>query len=402
MSNNTDGEYKEQINKEADRELDYADRLKQHKRRTRFFSIAIALVLIITVFVVCFVRVRSTYGSYSVKNSVIRKDNGFANFVALEDGYIKFGHDGAVKYNFKGTKQWEKTYEINNPVLDKCGNYIAVADIGGTAVYLFDKSGFVSSINTALPIIQMDVSGNGLVVTSLEDTKATYINMYNKDNEKIYSIKSVIEGDGFPVSFSVSDSGNMLMVSYAAINKKEFKNSVVFYNFGEVGHNEVERVVAGFDGYKDKVVSKVEFISQTRAVAYGENVISIFEIDEYPNHLKDIQVDFPIRKVFYSDKYIGYTYINNDGEGKSVIYSADGKFLSENSVSDKYSNIEIVKDKILMFGKSLCCITKISGKNVFEQTFDEGIVDIMPVSGDNKFLYISGNKIQYIELKHGG
>ena len=402
MSNQT---YNDE-NKHVDIDEETETASKNHKRhrgsRRRIIGMVAGALLIIAVFVVCFTRVKSTYNSYTVKSSVARNDNSAVHYVALEDGYISFGHDGAAKYSYKGAKEWEQTYEINNPVIDRCGNYIAVADIGGNLVYVFDKEGYVNTVNTALPIIQMNVSGDGYVVASLEDARATFINMYGPDNEKIYSIKTVIEGDGFPVSIAVSPSTNLLMVSYSAVKQTEFSNSVVFYNFDEVGQNEVERVVAGFDGYKDKVVSKVDFISGNRAIAYGENTISIFSVDEYPKLLKEIDVESPIKKVFYSDKYVGYTYAAGDGKDGVMIYSEDGKLISENTIDDDYSDIAFVEDKVMMYGNNSFAITKLNGKTVFDKTLEEGIVALMPISGENKYLYVSGNKIQYIELKHGG
>ena len=85
--------------------------------------------------------------------------------------------------------------------------------------------------------------------------------MYNQDGSKIYNIKTTVEGDGVPVSMSVSDDGSKLVVAYTAVKGQELATSVVFYNFDEVGQNEVERIVGGYDTYGNQLVSKVEFIN---------------------------------------------------------------------------------------------------------------------------------------------
>ena len=43
------------------------------------------------------------------------------------------------------------------------------------------------------------MAANGAVVAVLEDNEANYINMYSKEGTKIYSIKTTVSGDGYPL-----------------------------------------------------------------------------------------------------------------------------------------------------------------------------------------------------------
>ncbi|RGS28471.1 hypothetical protein DWY02_12080 [Eubacterium sp. AF22-9] len=85
----------------------------------------------------------------------------------------------------------------------------------------------------------------------------------------------------------------------------------MFYNFSDVGKNETERVVGGFN-YDDVIVGDVKFIDDTQAVAVGENVVSIYKIKEYPSLEHTIEINNEIEKIFYSDKYIGMILDNSD------------------------------------------------------------------------------------------
>ena len=82
--------------------------------------------------------------------------------------------------------------------------------------------------------------------------------------------------------------------------------------FSEVGQNETERVVGGFNHYNDVLVGDVQFLSNNIAVAVGENVISIYKIKEYPSLEKEIQIDNTIDRVFFGTDYIGLVLDNSD------------------------------------------------------------------------------------------
>ena len=116
----------------------------------------------------------------------------------------------------------------------------------------------------------------------LDDNNANYINMYDTNGEKIYSVKTTLSGDGYPIDVSISPDAKKLIASFIRVSGDEIKTDVVFYNFSDVGKNETERVVGGFN-YDDVIVGDVKFINDTMAVAVGENVVSIYKIKEYPS-----------------------------------------------------------------------------------------------------------------------
>lgn len=381
---------------------DYTGRIKLHRAKVRGIIMAAAVAAVIVVVVVCIVRYNSGYGSYSVRSSVALNDNGYARYVSFGGGYVRYSRDGIALYDYDGTRQWDRTYEINNPTTDICGSYMVIADIEGSEIYLFDESGYVTTINTALPILQINVSSQGLVVATLKDSNASNINMYNKDGSKIYNIKTTVDGDGVPVSMAVSNDGKKLVVAYTAIDGQELATSVVFYNFDEVGQNEVERIVGGYDTYGSQLVSEVEFINDDTAVAFGENVISFFRISEYPKLLTDVEIDYTIRKIFYSSKYVGIYYVSDDGEGKANVYDTSGALVMSVNVEEQFDSFDFTDEELLMYGDDACRIVNMKGKTIFDYVFEDGITNLIPLSKSTEFLYHNAKAMQKITLKHGG
>ena len=380
----------------------YIDRIKLHRMRVRGIIIAAVVIAAIAVAVVCIVKYNSDYGSYRVRASVALNDNGYTRYISFGGGYVRYSRDGAALFSYDGVRVWDRSYEINNPAVDVCQGYMAIADIEGTQIYLFNEDGYEATVSTALPIAQISVSSQGLVAAILNDGSASYINMYNKDGSKIYNIKTTVDGDGVPVSMAVSNDGKKLVVSYTAVSGQELATSVVFYNFDEVGQSEVERIVGGYDTYGSRLVSKVEFINDDTAVAFGENVISFFRIDEYPKLLTDVETEFTTKKIFYSSKYVGRFYQTDDGSTKADVYDASGERVLSADVEEQYTSFDFTDEGLLMYGENMCKLLNMKGNTVFEYEFEDGIIGILPLSGNTEFLYHSSKAMQKISLKRGG
>ena len=397
-------EKKNSMESEAGERADgeYKGRLRKHKMRVRIIAAVSVTLVIVLAAVLCFVNYGSGYKSYTVRNSVSRMDNGYARYINFDSGYVRCSRDGTAMYSYDGVQQWNKTYEMKSPLTDVCGQYMAVADTEGNEIYLFDRNGYISTVNTALPIMQIRMSSNGTVAATLEDSDAVYINMYDSEGEKIYSIKSTVSGNGVPVSMDLSPDGHLLIVSYTSVESQKLATSVVFYNFGEVGQSEVERVVGGYDTYGEQLVADVRFIGSGTALAVGENVISFFKVGEYPKLVSELALEFTVDKVFYSDKYVGLEYADKSNSKKVAVYDMSGGYVATLDAGGKYSQYAFAGDSLLMYGDSSVRLINMKGKVLFDGSIEEGIVEMIPISGDSEYICLGPDKLMRIEFKHGG
>ncbi len=380
---------------------DYNGRIRKHRFRTRVIFAAVALVIVVVTVSVIVSRYRSGYGHYVTLNSVLRQESESASYTPFAGGYLRYSRDGAAMVSYSGEQYWNQTYQMDNPVIDICGNYAVIANVKGTDYYLFDKSGFITSINTALPIACARVSGQGLVCVALVDAGATYISMYDKSGGKIYSIKSTIDGDGVPVSLDVSPNGEMLMVSYSTLNNQEISTGIVFYSFNAVGQNESERIVAGFDTYGSTLVSRVMFLSESNAVAVGENVVSFFRIKEYPKLITDVSVSGTIKQVFTSEAYVGLIVEAEEQAERIQIFDLNGNRKYEAPTEAGYNRYELCEDGFVMYGENEACLVSMSGKVLYRGEISDGASRMYSLSGNDEYLLVSRNMIERIKMKRG-
>lgn len=378
---------------------DFGKRLRNHNLR-RYIIIAAAIVAAVTLVVVLIVNmVSNSYKGYVVEDYVRRTDSGYAVYMKSADGYVKFSKDGASAYTYEGKSRWNKTYEVSDMAIDHSGNYFAVADVGGNEIHVFNHDGFVSSINTALPIVKIEVSEQGLVVAILEDKEADYINMYGKDGSKIYTIKTTAVSDGIPVDMGVSKDGEKLGVAFTSIKGMDISTSVDFYNFSVVGQNENERIVGGFNTYGNQLVGEVEFLNNTSVVAVGENVLSFFTVKEYPKLVNNIEVTEQIDSIFYSENRFAYVYTGENGHKNICVFTTSGDEVYTKEISADYTKYTFTKDGLMAYGKNVFILLNDKGKVLMEDEFEDDITEVINVGNNKEYIFVSPDKIYKVKLK---
>ena len=115
----------------------------------------IAVLSIVLVVVIMVVKKQSdhrTYLSYDVINEVTLGGNFSLAYETSAKGILRYSRDGSDVFGTDGKAVWNVAYNMNNPLADVCGNYVAIADIGAKNLYVFDGTGEVNKITTEYPI----------------------------------------------------------------------------------------------------------------------------------------------------------------------------------------------------------------------------------------------------------
>lgn len=341
------------------------------------------------------------YTEYEILKSSERADSISASYAKYGDGFLRYSRDGIAYYNADNIAQWNASYEMQKPIIDIRKEYCAVASAGESKLYVFNKNGLVVNVDTVLAIVDVSVSDSGYVAVVLEDSNTEYIDMYDSMGEKVYHIKSAIDGNGIPTAIAISNDGAKLMVAYTVINGNELSSSIAFYNFGEVGQNVPERLVGGYEQYGHMIIPTVEFLDDTYCIAVGTGLISLYSIGQYPKLIADITPEDEIHSVFYSDKYFAIVYPGKIGGGPYYIdvFDTKGSKLCTIDVDKSYSDYEFVGKNILMRDSDEMKLVSFEGVNRFNYTFELKIDALIPVLGDDTYVYINSRKVQKIKLR---
>jgi len=387
---------KEQFNDE-----EFIDQLETHRRNKRIRYILIALIILVVVISNFIYQKTRVYKTVKEVSSV-EIQNGFGSkYTGYGDMLVKYSEDG-VSYLNRKQAIWNQAFEMKSPIVDTCGDYVVVAEQGGTEIYLFDDKGLVNKTESNFPIVKIEVAKQGVVAMILEDAHTNYIDLIDKEGKQLVTSKTDLASNGYPLDFSISEDGTKLAVSYLYASGGVMQSKVLFYNFSDVGQNEVDRMVGGFNQYSSTIVPTVEFLNNDVCACIGDNIITIYSIKQKPSIEFEAEITDEIEKVCYSSSYIGLVLKNTDNQHKEknrvVVYNTKGKEVMSEYIDDLYDEVKIVENCIFTYNKNDFRIITFSGQEKLKHSFNEDVVDIVPISLRTYYV-VTNEKVKCVKLK---
>jgi len=344
------------------------------------------------------------YTSHTEVSSIEFPEGNAPKFIRYADNLIRYTRDGISYINAKGVVVWTIPYEMKNPVVVISGSYAAVSDIRGTKVVICDTKGEVGSFTTGLPIVKCDVSSVGISTVVLEDSKANYLQYYNKDGSRIdIEIEWLISKNGYPLDISLSPNASLLAVSLMYMDAGVLQNHVVFYNFSKKGQNIPDGLSGGFKMSGDAIVPRVHFFDDEHAVAFADNAVLLYSTQNEikVENTKTIELEGEVKSILYDESKFGIVSNNVNGTERYILklYNKNGTKINDILFDFEYSNIEIGKKYIMMFGNNKFMIYNMYGVCKYSGEMDFDIMNIDETSSISRFLITGSKGMHEIELK---
>lgn len=383
--------------------VNYKDKIKSHKL-TILYRAALVIVLIAAVAVFLVVQWKNKVFSESVvvSSTPVTIVQG-AMVENLGGNILLYSKDGASCIDAKGNALWNQTFEMQEPMLSVCNNVAAIGDYNGRIVYVVSSTGQLGTVNTNLPIRKICVSQSGVVAAVLDDAEVTRILLYNGNENtdtSIVDIKATMDKSGYPMSLSLSPNGKLLAISYLHVNSGEMKSSVAFFNFGEVGKNESDNYVSGYD-YPDTVIPYVQFMNNSAAFAVSDDRIVFFEGGEKPANKATALLNEEVQGIYYNEDYVGLVFHNQTGESayRLDVYNTAGTKIHSQLFDMEYTDIIFSRDQVIIYNDMDCKICNMSGVDKFTGTFEKPSSLLVPTSSNYKYVSVTSNSVDVIELK---
>jgi hypothetical protein len=366
--------------------------------------IIVAAIIIVAVVIIFSVRKAMNsrvYDSYEVVSSIETTGDNIASYVMFNDSVLKITKDGTSYIDNSGNTIWDCSYAMKMPEAVVRGDYAVVADLNGRDIYVFNKSGKVSSQTMNYDIANVDIAEQGVYVVVLAGDDCNYINAYDKDGNSVYERKTSIENSGYPLDITVSDDGEKLFTSYIKIDGTTVPDYLAAYNYGSVGQNEnADRLVGGFT-FEDTVFPLVRFVDNDTVACFGDNKIVIYAMDEKPSEKAVIDVEnTEMLGVFSNSNYVGYIAASESGEDRYTIYIYDlnGKLEAETGYNNSFSDIYATENELMIVGEFDCSIYYLNGNKKFSTTFKKNLINIVPNGNKLEYIAIFENETQVIKL----
>ena len=383
---------------QADRSSVYRGKNSHRRRISGRGKKAITVVAVIAAVCLVFLYVeKRSYHSYKVLNTSEQEDVVSTQYVEMDGDILRYSPDGVSVVDSSMNTVWNETYTMQNPIADVNGSRAVIADSEGTSLYICDKKGVTGTVTTSYSIVKVRVAANGMVAAILDNDENTWINFYNSDGSLVAENLTKIDDPGYPMDVAVSDNG-VMMVTFQYVDGSKTTSYVAFYNYGDVGQNEADRIVSGYT-YENVVIPQVECISESQYIALRDDGFSTYQGNQIPKEVKTINVKQEIVSTFFDDQRIGLVFKNNskDSEYTMEVYSMNGQLKFRKNFNVAYSTIKMSDGNIIMYNSSQICVMNSRGVQKYMGSVDGTIRDFFKI-GWNKYLMVMDNGVSTIKF----
>ena len=377
---------------------DYNKKRSRHKRNAVKRTIITAVAVVAAIAAVGFYMEKRSYHNYKIVQSSEQEDVISTSYVEMDGDILRYSPDGVSLVSDKMNTLWSETYQMQNPMADVNGTRAVIADKDGTELEIYDKSGKTGSVTTSYSIIKARVSKSGMVAAILDGGDDTWINFYSTDGSLIAENQTKVDDPGYPLDVAVSDDGVVMMVTYQFVEGSDTTSYVAFYNFGDVGQNEDDRIVSGYK-YEGVVVPQIQYLDNNQSVALKDNGFTLYQGSQIPKEVKNVKVDQEIVSTFFDNDMIGLVF-KNDSKDKQYtmeVYTTDGKLKFQQDFNIPYTTIKLSGGNILMYNSSQMCVMNSRGVQKYMGSVDGTIKDFFKI-GWNRYLLVLDSGVDVIKL----
>lgn len=377
----------------------YSDRIVKHRLRKLYQSCLVVAVVAAAAAAVWISQKNRVYTEYVVTESYTRDVAANTKTIALGDYILTYSNDGASCYDVEGKPIWNETFEMQDPIVATCNDTIAFGDYNGRKIYVMNTRGILGEVSTNMPIRALAVAQTGVVAAVLDDSDVTWIYLYNSKGEVAVRFKTTMSQFGYPIDISLSPNNNLAMISFLAEDEGAVKSSVAFYNFGEVGQNEVDNYMSGYD--YPAVIPHVCFMSSELAYAMADDRLAFYEGAQKPVSKFEVLLEGEVRSVYHNDTYVALVTYDATGGNKYMItvYDSDGEKHLSQGFDLEYRNVVLKGEYVYIYGETECCIYSLSGVEKYSGTMSTNISLLIPGDSASKFILVSQESIDMVELK---
>lgn len=381
-------------------EITYKEKILKHRLQVLYRG---ALIFILIFVIVAAVKIHldsRTFTEYEVISASTREGTENSIYENYCGNLLVHSKDGITAFDKKGTKLWNQPYEMQNPIVRIAGEYVAVGDYRGSIIYIMDMDGLKGEVNTDMIIQDFSISEKGIVTAILDKNNSTLIRLISPDGTTIIDMRTSMEDNGYPVAVSLSQDNIKLGVSYLKAKSAQINTSIAFYNFGDVGQNESEHLVSGYNA-EEEIIPFLQFVNSTTAVALGDEKLLFFKGKQIPELSNEVPIEEEVQSIYCNESYVALTFHNTSSDEKYrvEVYNLNGKKECSFITDIEYKEIIIQNSDLIVYNESEVEMYNIKGDLKYQGSFGENVSVIIPMESRGKFLAVKEDAIEYIRLR---
>ena len=376
------------------------------KNKSTFLGIVVIALIIIGTIYALFIR--PAYYKFSGGEAVLtpvntsRISGDFVDLVVIDDFVYECNKNGLIKKSKDGETVWTKGYYIDSPLMEFDGQYMAVADITGKSVYVFNTDGFIREIKESYPIINIDINEEGFLTTIQEKEKQHILKYYNNDGERVIETATRFYEDGYPVDIASSGDVTKMVTGYLKVSNNRLQTLISFFGYEDQYDANDQNILGAFT-YETALLSELYWIDETRVLVIMDNAICIYRCEDEPKLIKTIEVNSELKFVeatteeiiVHYGKMIEQSEMNQSG--KVIVYDHDGEILKEMEYEDQIQLVKAGKDNYFVITDSQIIKYEGIGREWFASTYLT-IEDFYEIS-ENEYVAVTNQGYEILKIR---
>ena len=379
---------------------DYKEKIRIHRlSKVRFFCISLGIIAFIVLAFFLYHTLR-VYTDFNINEVIERTESSASVTLQIGENLVSYSKDGASCVDVDGNKVWNQTFEMQKPIVGVTAKSIAISDYNGRSIYVMDSDKILGTISTNMPVKNVAVSESGIVAAVMEDGSTTWIYVYDAKGNELVWFRTKMSNSGYPVAVALSPDAMLMAVSYLYVDSGVMRSSVAFYNFGEVGQNELHNYVSGFN-YTDSLIPYLKFMNGEAIVGVADDRIMFYKGDQKPAVLGETLLSREILGVYTSNEYVGLVFENLEGGTKYYmdLYNIEGEKQDTLEFDCEYTDIVITEKSIVIYNKNEWNVYTIGGRKKFEGVYETDIQKIITTDNIEDYLIVTDDTLENVVLK---
>lgn len=375
---------------------------KWHRRKIQLaIGAAVSVVLFLVIFNIWSYYTKD-YRGYKVVDTTKRLDSNGTNYTVYNGSKLmKYSRDGAVGFNEKLDMTWSGSYNFASPIYDSCGEYVVLADQGGTEACVFDGSDSPKEIKVLYPISHVSISHQGVLAVVMERDSSDFVQIYNAVNgELLVEFNTNVSEDGYPVDIALSEDGTKLVTVYLNVTNGKPVSKLTFYNLGEVGKNYANNIVSA-KTFEKEIVSRVEFMGNDTVCAFTEQGYHLYAMKQVVHDIDSKTFKKKIKSVFLTEENFGFVFEPQGSEERQKVelYDLSGKARMSEYIDFPYNTVYMIDKEIVFIAEQECHILRKNGREKLNCNFKSPVTFILPTEGFNRYILVADNSIDIVKIK---
>lgn len=372
----------------------------RHRMSALFGILSIVLILAAAV-IVLYIQWRNHVFTYYETISVVERESiGGTQDIRLGNAILTYSRDGAHCTDMRGNVLWNQTFEIQDILIDVCENVAILAAYNGRDVYVVSDSAILGNFTTNMPIRRVAASSGGYVAIVLADTSVTHYNIYTYEGNMVYEGSATMTGSGEPMVLSMSPDGKLWQISFIYLDAGVLKTNIAFYNLGDVGANKTDFRVGNYT-YSDTLMPCVEFMNNQISFAVGDGRLVMYKGAQIPVEMVQFHYSEKVRSVFYNENYIGLVFFSDSEKAlyKMNVYNTAGEQVGTYYFNIEYTDLFFKDNYFVVYNDKECVVMTLDAVEKFNGTFDKSVKRMLPLNGAQRYLIVTGQSMETIQLK---